>query len=111
MDPIVWLWIWIALVLASLAVLGLLLKSVFNRLLSAGHQAGRLAVKLEILSALLDEKPEIGDSESSVLKDPAAVSAERKTFLKARTKKQEQRQRRLIASLKRFDPNESRFHE
>lgn len=111
MDPVMWVWIWVALVIVSLAILGLILKSVFNRLVSAGHQAERLANKLETLTALLEDKPKLTSPESSLLQDPAIALSKRKELLKARIKKQEQRQRRLIASLKRFDPNESRFRK
>jgi flagellar biosynthesis/type III secretory pathway M-ring protein FliF/YscJ len=110
MDPVIWLWTWASLAVASLAILGLILKSVFNRLLSAGHQAERLANKLEALSKL-EDKPKLASPESSILQDPAIALGRRKELLKARIKKQEQRQRRLIASLKRFDPNESRFRK
>lgn len=111
MGSLFWTWIWVALGLSALVVLGLLLKSILNRLLSAAHQAQRLAVKLEALAKLIEEKPQIEKPESSLLQDPNIALARRKTLLKARIKKEEQRQRRLIASLKRFDPNESRFHE
>lgn len=107
----IWFWIWLALIIASSAVIGLLLKSVFNRLLDAAHQAQRLADKLELLSSKLEQKPTLEPVENSVLEEPGLVRQRRQRLLKARIKKQEQRQRRLIASLKSFDPNESRFRK
>jgi F0F1-type ATP synthase delta subunit len=111
MSTAIWIWIWVGLAIGALAFLALILKSVFNSLMEAGHQAERLTEKLDKLATLLDEKPQLTAPESSLLKNPAIALEERKQLLKARIKKQEQRQRRLIASLKRFDPNESRFHE
>lgn len=105
-----WVWTWILLVVFALVLFALIAKSLFNKLLSAAHQLERITTKLERLFALLDEKPSVQRPEDSLLADQGLVLARRKALLKAKIKKQEQRQRRLIASLKRFDPNESRFH-
>jgi F0F1-type ATP synthase delta subunit len=110
MGQTFWIWAWVLLSIGALITFGLIFKSLFNRLLSAAHQLERITEKLDKLSKLLDEKPIIDNPESSLLKDPSIALARRKDLLKAKIKKQEQRQRRLIASLKRFDPNESRFH-
>ncbi len=110
MNVTFWVWTWVLLAITSLGFLGLILKSLLNRLLSAGHQFERIANQLEQLSLAIDDKPKMANPESSLLKDPGLALARRRELLKARIKKQEQRQRRLIASLKRFDPNESRFH-
>ena len=105
-----WFWIWTALAIASLVILAFIAKSLLNKLESAGHQANRLLEKASALTAALDAKPEVKAPESSLLADPAIARARLLTLQKKKVKKQEQRQRRLIASLKRFDPNESRFH-
>jgi hypothetical protein len=110
MGQTFWIWTWAILVLLALIVFGFILKSLFNSLLSAAHQLERVTQKLDELAKLLDEKPKVENPESSLLKDPGIALARRRELLKAKIKKQEQRQRRLIASLKRFDPNESRFH-
>ena len=110
MGQTFWIWTWAILAVSALAVFGFIFRSLFNSLLSATHQLERVTVKLEKLANLLDEKPTLENPESSLLKDPSIAIARRKGILKAKIKKQEQRQRRLIASLKRFDPNESRFH-
>ena len=104
------LWLWIGLSLASITVLGLILKSLYNRMMSAAHQLQRMSGKLEALAKALEDKPVLSAPENSILVDQAAVAARRKLLVKARIKKDQLRQRRLIASLKRFDPNESRFN-
>jgi len=110
MGQTFWIWTWAILVLLALIVFGFIFKSLFNSLLSAAHQLERVTQKLDELAKLLDEKPKLENPESSLLKDPGIALARRRELLKAKIKKQEQRQRRLIASLKRFDLNESRFH-
>jgi flagellar biosynthesis/type III secretory pathway M-ring protein FliF/YscJ len=110
MGQTFWIWTWAILVLLALIVFGFIFKSLLNSLLSAAHQLERVTQKLDELAKLLDEKPKVENPESSLLKDPGITLARRRELLKAKIKKQEQRQRRLIASLKRFDPNESRFH-
>jgi hypothetical protein len=105
-----WFWLWAGLILGALIAVGLIGKSLFDRALSAGHQASRLAEKAALLSKAIEAKPKLSAPESSVLADPAVAQARLRALQKAKIKKQEQRQRRLIKSLKRFDPNESRFH-
>lgn len=105
-----WFWIWLTLGLGALIALGFLAKSIFNRLESAAHQAMRLNDALSALSAELENRPKLESPQSNILDDPAVAVAKRRALQKARIKKQQQRQRRLIANLKHFDPNESRFH-
>jgi heme exporter protein D len=105
-----WFWIWTALSISALALIALVAKSLYNKLESAGHQAKRLLEKTTALASAIEEKPKISAPESSLLADPAIAKARLLVLQKMKIKKQEQRQRRLIASLKRFDPNESRFH-
>ena len=105
-----WFWIWVALSVGAIAIFALLGRSLWNRAVSAGHQASRLVEKGIALSNAMASKPNIKAPASSLLADPIAIQAQRKAMQKRKTKKHEQRQRRLIASLKRFDPNESRFH-
>jgi uncharacterized membrane-anchored protein YhcB (DUF1043 family) len=103
-------WLWSLLTIAALVVFGFIAKSLYNRALSASHQAMRLSRQLEKLTAELERKQKLSPVEDSLLADPGKLQMRRKALVKAKIKKQEQRQRRLMASLKRFDPNESRFH-
>ncbi len=103
-------WLWASLSVGALVVLGFIGKSLYNRGLSAAHQAMRLSSQLEKLTAELERKQKLNPVEDSLLADPGKLQMRRKALAKAKIKKQEERQRRLIASLKRFDPNESRFH-
>lgn len=105
-----WLWVWVGLSVLALMVFGFIGKSLFNKLGAAGHQAERLAQKAQILAEAIQNKPNLDRPQDSVLADPASARARLIALQKAKVKKQQQRQRRLIASLKRFDPNESRFH-
>lgn len=105
-----WFWIWIVLSLVALVSFGFMAKSLLNKLGAAGHQADRLAQKAQVLADALHNKPSLERPQDSVLADPTRARARLIALQKAKIKKQQQRQRRLIASLKRFDPNESRFH-
>ena len=105
-----WFWIWLVLSIAALAVLALIAKALVNKLGSAAHQAARLAETAQPLVNALDAKPAIERPSDSLLADPAIARARLISLQKAKIKKREKRQRRLIESLKRFDPNESRFH-
>jgi flagellar biosynthesis/type III secretory pathway M-ring protein FliF/YscJ len=105
-----WFWIWVGLSVCALVIFGFIAKSLLNKLGSAGHQAERLAQKAQVLAAAMQNKPNLERPQDSVLADPAIARARLLALQKAKVKKQQQRQRRLIASLKRFDPNESRFH-
>ncbi|CAB4553464.1 MAG: hypothetical protein KAZ95_00045 [Rhodoluna sp.] len=103
-------WLWSLLSVAALVVFGFIAKSLYNRAMSAAHQAMRLSTQLEKLTAELERKQKLNPVEDSLLADPGKLQMRRRALVKAKIKKQEERQRRLIASLKRFDPNESRFH-
>lgn len=101
---------WTALSLTATGLLGLILKSLLNRLGSVGHQVSRLSDKLSALESARQSQATIELPESSLLHDPAIAQAKRRALQKAKNKKHDERQRRLIASLKRYNPNESRFH-
>ena len=105
-----WYWIWTSLVLSSLVVFALIAKSIYNKLGLVDYQARRILEKATALAKVLETKPKISAPDSSVFADPAIAKARLLKLQKLKLKKQEQRQRRLISSLKRFDPNESRFH-
>ena len=105
-----WFWVWAGLSVLALVVFGFIGKSLFNKLGAAGHQAQRLAQKAQVLADAMQNKPSLERPQDSVLADPTAARARLIALQKSKVKKQQQRQRRLIASLKRFDPNESRFH-
>lgn len=102
-------WLWSLLLLGSLTFFAFLGMSLFNRLSAVAHQAERVAKRLEKLANELSKRPDLRRSTDSVLADPIELQLRRRNILKARTKKLEKRQRRLIASLKRFDSRESRF--
>ena len=105
-----WFWVWVCLSVCALVAFGFIAKSLLNKLGAAGHQAERLAQKTQALAAAMQNRPNLERPQDSVLANPASARARLLALRKARVKKQQQRQRRLIASLKRFDPNESRFH-
>jgi spore cortex formation protein SpoVR/YcgB (stage V sporulation) len=105
-----WFWIWLSLGAAALVVLTLVGKSLFNKLGDAAHQVERMASQAQTLANALENKPTVERPSDSVLANPAVARARLLALRKAKVKKHEKRQRRLIASLKRFDPNESRFH-
>jgi hypothetical protein len=105
-----WFWVWVTLSVLALTAFGFIAKSLLNRLGAAGHQAERLAQKVQTLADAAKNKPSLERSKDSILIDPTTTRARLIALQKSKVKKQQQRQRRLIASLKRFDPNESRFH-
>ena len=105
-----WFWVWVVLSVSTLVIFGLILKSLFNKLGEAEHQAERIVQKAQVLTRALQSKPDLQKPQDSVLANPTSARARLIALRKAKVKKQQQRQRRLIASLKRFDPNESRFH-
>ena len=105
-----WFWIWVGLSVCALLLFGFLAKSLLNKVDAAGHQAERLVQKTQVLADALQKKPNLERPQDSVLADPVSARARLIALRKARVKQQQRRQRRLIASLKRFDPNESRFH-
>jgi hypothetical protein len=105
-----WFFIWAALGLASLVILGLIGKSLFNKSLEVAHQIGKVATEAQKLADLIDSRENPIAKPQSVLITPETASTQRRSFLKAKAKKREDRTRILIKSLKKFDPNESRFH-
>jgi hypothetical protein len=106
----VWFWIWFALIISSLGTFIAIGLSLLRRLARANDQAKPLIVKLESLSQLAATKPQVAKPESSLLAEPAIAVARKQALQRAKIKKQQARERRLIASLKQFNPNESRFH-
>lgn len=105
-----WFWIWLSMGAVALTLLALAAKSLLNKLGSAVHQVDRMAKQARALVEEIENKPTLERPSDSVLADPARVRFRLMNLRKAKIKKHQKRQRRLIASLKRFDPNESRFH-
>ena len=105
-----WFWIWLSMGAVALTLLALAAKSLLNKLGSAVHQVDRMAKQARALVEAIENKPTLERPSDSVLADPARVRFRLMNLRKAKIKKHQKRQRRLIASLKRFDPNESRFH-
>ena len=105
-----WFWIWCGLVVGALVAFGFIARSLFIRLESVMHQLDRALVHAERLSAALDAPVDYVGPESNVLDDPDALIVKRAQFLNDKARKREARQRRLIKSLKNFNPDESRFH-
>ena len=106
----VWFWIWVALAIGAVAVFVAIGISLLRRVSGINEQAKPLVEKLASLSQLADTKLQLAKPESSLLADPAIAVARKQALRKAKIKKQQARERRLIASLKQFNPNESRFH-
>ena len=104
-----WFWIWTGLVVASLAIFGLLGKSLLNKTGEVLHQVERIMVPAQKISEALAEKPDLQDKESDLLTPAADLEAERSALLKKKSKKQAARQRSLREALKHIDVNESRF--
>lgn len=104
-----WFWIWIFLGATALVIFGLLAKYLLNKFLEVAHQISRLVEKTDALISISRQKLKVENPEPSLKKDSKIEVSKRRALLKAKQKKKEQRQRRLIASLKKFDPNESRF--
>lgn len=109
MNAIFWILLWSGLILGSLVINMLIFKSLFNRGVAVLFQLNKMAVKSLSLAQKFGLKPLLEKPESSINKDPVIAIAKRRSLLKTRLKKQEQRQRRLIESLKRRKPIERRF--
>ncbi|MEY4321927.1 MAG: hypothetical protein RL167_655 [Actinomycetota bacterium] len=106
----IWFWIWTALIISALGVFTAIGFSLMKRLSEVSEQAKPLVAKMESLSQLAATKTQVPKPENSLLADPAVTIARRQALQKAKIKKQQAQERRLIASLKQFNPNESRFH-
>jgi hypothetical protein len=109
MKATIWILLWSGLFLGSLMINLLILKSLYNRGVSALFQLNKIAVKSLALAEKIGLKPIVERPESSIDKDPAIALSRRRGLLKSRLKKQQQRQRRLIESLKRKKSIERRF--
>lgn len=109
MNTTFWVLFWSGLILGSLVINLLIFKSLYNRSLAVVFQLNKLKVKSLALAEKIGLKPLVERPESSIDKDPAIALTERRSLLKSRLKKQQQRQRRLIESLKRRKPIERRF--
>jgi hypothetical protein len=109
MNTTFWVLFWSGLILGSLVINLLISKSLYNRSLAVVFQLNKLTVKSLALAEKISLKPLVERPESSIDKDPAIALTERRSLLKSRLKKQQQRQRRLIESLKRRKPIERRF--
>ncbi len=107
-----WAWfaIWCTLAIAALGVLGLIGYELFGKVEGNLHQIGRLQSKIAPLIAALEDKEPASRPTESLL-DPATAISQRKSLVRARESKAQDRQRRLIARLKDFNPQESRFRK
>lgn len=105
-----WFWIWLALSFSALAALLLIGKSLINRLLEVIHQLERLETKTAALIAAIDTHEPATKPADNVSDDPKIARSAWRKLVVAKAKKRQSRQRRLIASLKAFKPEESRFH-
>ena len=109
MNATFWILLWSGLFLGSLLINLLILKSLYNRGVAVLFQLNKITVKSLALAEKIGLKPLVERPESSIDKDPAIAMSRRRGLLKSRLKKQQQRQRRLIESLKRRKSIESRF--
>lgn len=73
-------------------------------------QVSKVATKAQSLLDLAGSHEKRPNAETPDLITPEKASSERLVYLRAKTKKREERQRILIKSLKKYDPKESRFH-
>ena len=105
-----WFWVWAGLGVSALVVLAFIGKSLYNRLLSAAHQGERIMEKVASLTSALEQKPTLEKPRANLNDEPQLAVARLNALKKVKNKKKQDRQRRLIASLRNFDPNESRFH-
>ncbi len=105
-----WFCIWTTLGIAALSVLGLIAKSLFNRAMDVLHQINRLEPKVSNLLSATQRKGTAKKPANSIDQDPRLARAAWSKLLVAKAKNRQARQRRLIASLKAFKPEESRFH-
>ena len=105
-----WFWIWMALAASSLVVFAFIGRSLFNRSLAVFHQISRVATKAQELVDLIGSQDRTLSKEHTPLLSPEQAAFKRLSFLKAKAKKREDRQRILIRSLKKYDSKESRFH-
>jgi hypothetical protein len=105
-----WFWIWVLLSAATLVTLILIGKSLFNRALEVVHQLERLEPKTAALIAAIDNHEAAAKPADNLSDDPGVARAAWRKLVVAKAKKRQARQRRLIASLKAFKPEESRFH-
>lgn len=110
MDFWAWFWIWTALITASLAAFGYLGYELFIKAGAIWHQGQRLKKQIDPLIALASHREPAKRPEESLL-TPGATFRARKNLLRAREEKAQARQRRLIARLKDFKPQESRFRK
>jgi hypothetical protein len=104
-----WFLIWTGLGIGSLAVLGLIGKSLLNRSGEVVHQIERIMVPVQTLVSAMNTKPESIDKESDLLTPVGDLEADRAKLLKQKSKKRDARQRRLRSAIKHIDVNESRF--
>lgn len=105
-----WFWIWTTLILGSGVVLGIISKGLLNRLGELLHQFERLAKNSEALQTSMVKPSDVTRPDDNLLDDPSPLVAERRRLLTGKQKKHQARQRRLIESLKHFNPDESRFN-
>jgi hypothetical protein len=105
-----WFWIWIALAIGALAVFAFIGRSLFNRAVAVFYQISKVSVKAQELVALIESHEKAPKKGPSELISPEQAAGKRLSFLKAKAKKREERQRILIRSLKKYDSTESRFH-
>ncbi len=105
-----WFWIWVLLSAAALVTLILIGKSLFNRALEVVHQLERLEPKTAALIAAIDNHEAAARPADNLSDDPGVARAAWRKLVVTKAKKRQARQRRLIASLKAFKPEESRFH-
>lgn len=109
MNATFWLLLWSGLIVGLLVINLLILKSLYNRGVAVLFQLNKIAVKSLSLAEKVGFKPLVERPESSIDKDPTIAMTERRALLKTRLRKQQQRQRRLIESLRRRKPIERRF--
>lgn len=105
-----WAWfaIWCTLAVIAVGVLGFIGYELMGKMQSNLHQLERLEKQVAPLIKATKSR-EAAPRPSESLLSPAETFARRKGLIRAREQKAQDRQRRLIARLKDFKPQESRF--
>ena len=105
------MWVWVFFAIALIGVLwhALLVGKLFSKAKTTFLATKPLAGKLAELSTHFNEKPAIEKPKRAVDRSLDEVLLERLKTIRGRRRAKAERQRRLIANLKKIDPTERRF--
>jgi hypothetical protein len=105
------MWLWVFLTIAGLGLIWHLLLAVglLKKIKAIAIAAKPLVLKLSEISGALEAKPNLAAPKKAIDRPMDEVLVERLQIMKRRRKAKSDRQRRLIANLKKIDLSESRF--